>query len=196
MLCISRFDRRKRLVLAVEALAALAHRLDSATFGQTRLVIAGGYDRALREPALALGELKSLARELGVLDRVSFLKSPPESVIRDLLSRCCCVIYTPEEEHFGLVPLEAMAAGRPVIAVHSGGPLETIRDGETGLLCSGTPDAFADAIAQMLLHPEDTERMGRAGRDWVAAHFSRHSFAERLTEIVEELATSDDGRTD
>jgi glycosyltransferase involved in cell wall biosynthesis len=194
LLCISRFDRRKRLGLAVEALAALAQRLDPATFARTRLVIAGGYDPALREPALALGELRSLASELGVLDRVEFSKSPKEPLMRDLLSRCCCVIYTPEEEHFGLVPLEAMAAGRPVVAVRSGGPLETIRDGETGLLCSGTPDAFADAIAQLLRHPEDSERMGRAGRDWVDAHFSRRAFAERLTEIVEELVISGDRR--
>jgi alpha-1,3/alpha-1,6-mannosyltransferase len=194
LLCISRFDRRKRLRLAVEALAALAQRLDAATFGRARLVIAGGYDYGLRESALALDELKSHASGLGVLDRVEFLKSPTQAVIRNLLSRCCCVIYTPDDEHFGLVPLEAMAAGRPVIAVRSGGPLETIRDGETGLLCSGTPDAFADAIAWLLLHPEDSERMGTAGRDRVAAHFSRRSFAERLTEVVEELAASSDRR--
>ena len=54
---------------------------------------------------------------------------------------------------------------------------------------------LADAIASILLHPENSERMGRAGREWVAAHFSRRSFAERLTEIVEELAASGDRRS-
>jgi alpha-1,3/alpha-1,6-mannosyltransferase len=194
LLCVSRFDRQKRLVLAVEALAALDERVDSATLGRTRLVIAGGYDDALRESALALDEVRSRASRLGVLDRVELLKSPAESVMRDLLTRCRCVIYTPDDEHFGFVPLEAMAAGRPVVAARSGGPLETIRDGETGLLCAGTPDAFADAIARLLLRPEDAERMGRAGREWVAEHFSHTAFAQRLTEIVEELAASVDRR--
>jgi alpha-1,3/alpha-1,6-mannosyltransferase len=181
-------------VRAVEALSKLSAHLDSETFARIRLVIAGGYDGGLRESALALDELKSRAAELGLLDRIQFVESPTESTIRDLLAQCRCVIYTPDDEHFGLVPLEAMAAGRPVIAAHSGGPLETIRDGETGLLCDGTPDAFANAIASLLLHPEVSELMGRAGRSRVAEHFSRHSFNKRLTEIVEELATPGDRR--
>jgi len=53
----------------------------------------------------------------------------------DLLARCLCVMYTPEEEHFGIVPLEAMAAGKPVLACNSGGPVESIVDEVTGILC-------------------------------------------------------------
>ena len=63
-----------------------------------------------------------------------------------LLSACTAVVYTPQHEHFGIVPLEAMAAGRPVIACDSGGPRETVLHGKTGLLCDPTPAAFADAM--------------------------------------------------
>ena len=63
-----------------------------------------------------------------------------------LLAACTAVVYTPQHEHFGIVPLEAMAAGRPVIACDSGGPQETVLHGRTGLLCEPTPAAFAHAL--------------------------------------------------
>jgi len=188
LLCVSRFERRKGLWLAVEAFAALADRIDHALYERVRLVVAGGYDASLRESALAYDELASSAARHGLSARVRLVKSPSDAVLRDLLQRCRCVIYTPEHEHFGLVPLEAMAAGRPVIATRSGGPAETILDQRTGLLCDATPAAFADAIARLLSDSETCERMGRAGRERVAAAFSLESFSNRLTQIVAELA--------
>lgn len=67
-----------------------------------------------------------------------------------LLAACTAVLYTPQNEHFGIVPLEAMASGRPVIACDSGGPRESVQHGVTGFLCKPSPDAFASAM-QMLL---------------------------------------------
>lgn len=68
-----------------------------------------------------------------------------------LLAAACAVVYTPANEHFGIVPLEAMAASRPVIACNSGGPTESIRDGETGFLCDPDPAAFAAAMAKLMV---------------------------------------------
>ena len=62
-------------------------------------------------------------------------------------------MYTPPGEHFGIVPLEAMAAGRPVIACNQAGPLETVEHGVTGLLCRSDPAAFADAMQTILVSP-------------------------------------------
>jgi alpha-1,3/alpha-1,6-mannosyltransferase len=62
----------------------------------------------------------------------------------------CCV----QNEHFGMVPLEAMAAQRPVVACASGGPVESIVDGVTGYLCPPMPGAFADAAARLLQDPD------------------------------------------
>ena len=53
-----------------------------------------------------------------------------------------CLLYTPMEEHFGIVPLEAMSVGTPVIAVDSGGPKETVENEETGCLCSSSSKVF------------------------------------------------------
>ena len=66
-----------------------------------------------------------------------------------LLAACTAVVYTPEGEHFGIVPLEAMACSRPVIAVNSGGPRETVVHGRTGLLCTADPLAFARGMATL-----------------------------------------------
>jgi alpha-1,3/alpha-1,6-mannosyltransferase len=58
-----------------------------------------------------------------------------------------------QNEHFGMVPLEAMAAQRAVVACASGGPMESIVEGVTGYLCAPTPAAFADAAARLLQDP-------------------------------------------
>lgn len=68
-----------------------------------------------------------------------------------LLAAATAVLYTPSEEHFGIVPLEAMAAGRPVIACNSGGPVESVVHGRTGFLCDATPAAFAEAMGRLLV---------------------------------------------
>ena len=68
-----------------------------------------------------------------------------------LLAACIAVVYTPPGEHFGIVPLEAMAAGRPVIACNQAGPLESVVHGVTGLLCKPEPAAFGEAMAIILV---------------------------------------------
>ena len=68
-----------------------------------------------------------------------------------LLTACVGVLYTPQHEHFGIVPLEAMASGRPVIACNSGGPTESVLPGVTGFLCSPLPSQFADAMGKLLV---------------------------------------------
>ena len=68
-----------------------------------------------------------------------------------LLAASAAVLYTPPGEHFGIVPLEAMASGRPVVACNSGGPLESVAHGRTGFLCEPRPAAFANAMVQLLV---------------------------------------------
>jgi alpha-1,3/alpha-1,6-mannosyltransferase len=96
-------------------------------------------------------------------------------------------VYTPQHEHFGIVPLEAMASSRPVIAVNNGGPTESVLSGRTGQLCEPTAAAFADAYAQ-LLDAKVAEKMGAAARKHVVGTFSRAAFGDRLNEHVQALA--------
>jgi alpha-1,3/alpha-1,6-mannosyltransferase len=193
ILSINRYERKKNLGLAVEALALLREQLSSDAFASLRLVIAGGYDDRLRENRETLLDLQALVRRRRLEANVVFMRSCTEPERLALLSRCRCVVYTPANEHFGFVPLEAMAAGRPVVAVDSGGPRETVRHEYTGLLCRPTPQAFADALARLITDPVAAERMGQAGRLHVAQHFSLAAFGSRLEAIVQELAAPSAG---
>ena len=183
----SRLVPEKNLGLAVEAFALLRQRLPAERFAALRLVIAGAYDSRLRECADALAALRARVAALR-LDAQVELRCSPSDVERDALLRGArCLLFTPLHEHFGYVPIEAMAAGRPVIAADSGGPTESVLDGETGFLRPPTPAAFADALQRLVHEPELADRLGRAGRQRVATHFSRDVFGARLEGILSEL---------
>ncbi|HEY2996391.1 MAG TPA: glycosyltransferase, partial [Methylomirabilota bacterium] len=125
---------------------------------------------------------------LGLERQVTLARSPSDAERRGLLARAACVVYTPLAEHFGIVPLEAMAAARPVIAVNRGGPTETIVDGRTGWLAAPTPAAFAEALARVLGDASAARRMGEAGWAHVRANFSRTAFGERMERALLALA--------
>lgn len=147
-LSINRFERKKNLDLAIKAFKNLIQKLDSSDRKRVHLIIAGGYDDRVQENVDYFQELNQLVsqlenqsenqleNQLRLTNQITFLKSPSDEEKRALLHSASSVIYTPANEHFGIVPLEAMYMKRPVIAVASGGPLETIVHGETGFLCS------------------------------------------------------------
>jgi alpha-1,3/alpha-1,6-mannosyltransferase len=184
LLSVNRFKPEKNHGLAIRALSRLRQEIPGRLFGLTRLVIAGGFDSSLSEDRRTLAQLERLARDLGVASQVIFSPSCSESERLRLLERCRCLIYTPVNEHFGIAPLEAMAAGRPVVAAASGGPLETVRHQETGLLCKATEESFAAGIARLLLNEAEARRMGHAGRRHVKANFSFGAFRESLRAVL------------
>jgi alpha-1,3/alpha-1,6-mannosyltransferase len=188
VLSVNRFDPGKNLALAVDALGALRERLAPAAFAAVRLVLAGHFDARLAEARALAANLEARAAQLGLAGQVALVRSPSDVERRALLARAACVVYTPSAEHFGIVPLEAMAAARPVVAVNHGGPTETIVHERTGLLAEPTPAAFADALARVLGDAAAARRMGEAGWAHVRANFSRRSFGDRLERTLLALA--------
>jgi len=194
MLSINRFERKKGLDLAILALAEYMRRKredGSVVEGgggppTVRLCLAGGYDKAVLENVEHLQELTTLAETLGVREFVSFVPNFSSDQRRILLARCRAVIYTPENEHFGIVPLEAMAASRPVIACASGGPTETVVHLRTGYLCPPTPGAFADALETLVEECDLAVDMGKMARERVVQKFSRDAFGEKLEKALRE----------
>ena len=169
LLSINRFERKKNLGLAVEALALLPKRV--------RLVLAGGYDPDLPENVEHARELEELAARLGVADRVKQRRSVSGDEKARLLARCACLLYTPENEHFGIVPLEAMHARTPVVAVDSAGA--RVRRRRRDRAAPGARSQTGPAS-----HPGDAA--GRrpwasaAERDWL---LSLDAFADRLAHV-------------
>jgi len=95
--------------------------------------------------------IKSIVESLRIPScmQVILVQSFTDAERSALLAAACAVVYTPTNEHFGIVPLEAMAAGRPVLACNSGGPKETVLHGRTGFLAEPQPKSFAAAMAQL-----------------------------------------------
>jgi glycosyltransferase involved in cell wall biosynthesis len=118
-------------------------------------------------------------RHLG-LGRSVELRAVPYSEMPGLYRDADVVVYpTVAEEPYGLVPLEAMAAGRPVVATRSGGIPETVVDGVTGWLVKpGDPSQLADRLADVLADREEAARMGAAGRDRVVQHFDLERYLD------------------
>ena len=168
----------------------LRAQLSREVFDRIQLVVAGGFDERLAENRETLADLQALARDLDLEQQVVFLKSVPRKELLALVSRCLCVVHAAAHEHFGYVPIEAMAAGRPVVVANSGGPKETMVEGMTGFVRPPTAQAFADALARLIADPAAARNMGRAGREHVVARFSRRAFGLRLERLLEqELGT-------
>ncbi|KAL3821258.1 hypothetical protein ACJIZ3_007163 [Penstemon smallii] len=185
-LSINRFERKKNIELAISAFARLftnqSDIVESDNNKEVSLTIAGGFDKRLRENVEYLEELKNLAEKEGVSNRVQFITSCPTSERNTLLSQCLC------DEHFGIVPLEAMAAHKPVIACNSGGPVETIKNGVTGYLCDPSPQDFAIAMANFIRDPQMSETMGREARRHVVESFSTTIFGNHLNGYLVDTA--------
>ncbi|KAG4960724.1 hypothetical protein JHK87_037357 [Glycine soja] len=147
----------------------------------------GGFDKRLKENVEYLEELKDLAEKEGVSNNIKFITSCSTAERNELLSECLCVLYTPKDEHFGIVPLEAMAAYKPVIACNSGGPVESIKNGVTGFLCDPTPLEFSLAMAKLISDPQEADNMGREARRHVVESFSTKSFGQHLNRYLVDI---------
>lgn len=186
LVSINRFEGKKNLQLA---LAALRHHNERGARGggvRVELTLAGGWDPRLRENVECFGALQAEVAAAGLQGLVTLQRNVSEAERRALFERSHAVVYTPSNEHFGIVPLEAMAAARPVIAVNNGGPRESVVHGRTGWLCEPTPDAFARAyeeVAASAATPRLRE-MGAAARTHVEASFSLEAFGRKLEEYL------------
>lgn len=189
LLSVNRYERKKRVELAIEGLAELLER-EPALRRDVRMVVAGGYDERLRENREYFQELTELAASLGLSGYVGFVRSCTEDQKWAMVRNCTAVVYTPPDEHFGIVPLEAMVAGKPVVACNSGGPRETVREGRraTGVLCDPTPGSFCAGMAAVLA-PGEAQRMGANAWQHARDKFSRAKFGERLLRHICDILT-------
>ena len=197
--------RRVRRELGVEGdrpLVATACRLDpwkgvetfleaaaevSRTRPGTRFAVIGGPIAGQEAYAAAL---EARAAALGVADVVRFAgwRYTPDQMPDVYRALDVLVLASAEPEPFGLVLIEAMATGKPVIATRQGGPLEIVQDGVTGLLVPPrNPRALADAMRALIDDPAAARRMGEAGRRRAVERYGADRYVERIQVIYEEL---------
>lgn len=179
---LNRYERKKNLELLILA-AAWIRENDPDIFSSMKIVIAGGYDMKNIENVQYREELETLAQKLSIV--VDFRQSISDAARRELLATSAAVAYTPSNEHFGIVPLEAMAAETPVVAINNGGPIETVRHEETGLLCEPTPQAFGTALQSILKNPKWAQKMGKAGRRHVLDTFGPERLQREWKQLTE-----------
>jgi glycosyltransferase involved in cell wall biosynthesis len=141
-----------------------------------------------------LPRIEALAESLGIRPHVTFTGRVSDSELAALYNRSDVFALPartvlngrePKGEGFGIVFLEAMAFGKPVIGPNIGAPAEFIRNGENGLMVD--PDSVtsvAEALIALLTNPEKGREMGKAGREWVQRSYSYGAFRERLAGML------------
>jgi glycosyltransferase involved in cell wall biosynthesis len=157
-LIVSRLNPYKRVDLVVKAFNDLGRKL---------VIIGDGPDRAV---------LEKMSRP-----NITFLGRLPDPEVANYYARCKALLF-PGDEDFGIVPLEANAAGRPVIAFKAGGALDTVQDGKTGIFFSElTPESLCTAV----LRSEKTAWDSAAIRAH-AEDYAEPRFRERFMRVVED----------
>lgn len=175
---VGRIKWWKNIELAIEAFREFKRRFPE--FADFELLITGQVELGSEQ---YLSMLKTLA---GTEDDIIFQRDPTEAELMEAYRSCYCLLFPSLNEDWGLTPLEAMGAGKPVIAVNQGGPKESVVDGETGYLVPAEPAAFAEAMARLAADPELTEKLGRAAAEWVERYDWSH-FVKRFDAYLESI---------
>jgi glycosyltransferase involved in cell wall biosynthesis len=146
VLSVNRLDRAKRIDLLIEAA-----RIDPSV----RVVITGEGPDLERLQGLAAG----MNGQIEIIGRVE------PNRLADLYARCLAVFYAPVDEDFGMVPYEAFLSEKPVVTTtDAGGPLEIVRDRETGVVVAPEAAELARAFAYLAASPAEARALGKAGK--------------------------------
>jgi glycosyltransferase involved in cell wall biosynthesis len=112
--------------------------------------------------------------------------NPSDHVLKKFYSNSTAVLYSPVNEDYGLVPLEAMASRKPIIAVNEGGPKETIDEGKTGLLVNSEAE-MGNAMKQIAENPSFAKELGRNGRERIEKYYSWELFFKKFDKVLRKV---------
>ncbi len=147
-------------------------------------LVGGDLDEEI-PPDTELGRLQTLKDELGIGDVVTFLGRRSQQCLPYYYSAADIVVMPSRYESFGMVALEAMACGTPVVASDVGGLSFVVRDGETGYLVpEGNPYALADCVGYLIHHPELRSYLGKRGIE-VARQYAWPRIADEIEKLYE-----------
>ncbi|WP_326701170.1 glycosyltransferase [Streptomyces sp. NBC_01754] len=181
LLSVGRLVPRKGFDRAIRALAGVP---------DAELLIAGGPEAPLLFAEPEAERLRKIASEYGVTERVKMLGCVPQHLMPGLLSSADLLLSLPRYEPFGIVPIEAMACGTPVVATAVGGQLDTVVDGVTGVHVppSGGDDDLAAVIRSLLDDPARRARYGAAGRTHTLARYTWDEVVDGVARVYSRLS--------
>ncbi len=180
LLTLGRLVERKGVATAIAALGMLPG---------AELVVAGGPDRGDLDSSGEYHLLRETARDHGVSDRVIFTGGVARPDVPALIRSADVVVCAPWYEPFGIVPLEAMACGVPVVASAVGGITDTVVHRETGwLVPAREPEALARAAGILLADPPMRAALGAAGTERVRRRYSWPQVASQTDAVYRRLA--------
>lgn len=180
-LSVNRFCPNKNLEVALNAFA----KLPKEKTRDVKLVFAGGL---ASEPKYTTyyRQFQSRVESLGLQDKVVVLPNISQKLLLFLYSRCLAVLYTPVNEHFGIIPIEAQSYNCVVLAQNTGGPLETVGK-ESGFNLPDEPEVWARQMEWVLDNPQAVEGMRARGPDHVEKNFSFRVFQGAWARTVAQL---------
>jgi len=149
---------------------------------EAEIVLVGGQLRQDND----LEALRQLARDLQIERRVHFLGAQPQEAMPAIYSAADVTVMPSYHETFGLVAVESLACGTPVVATRAGGLTTVVRHGETGYLVPRCPGFFAERLDALLRDQDLMGCMSQAARPSVL-QFSWASVAAQVREVYEEL---------
>lgn len=165
-------------VTVIRALSALP---------DVELVLAGGPVPGALDDDREVRRLRTLAEQFGVADRVTVLGQVPHSSVAKLMRGSDVVLSLPRSTNSGMVALEAMACGVPVIASAVGAHLDSVVDGVTGLLVPpDRPALTARLTRELLADPTRRTAIGFAGADRVRSRYTWERISHELVRVYEE----------
>lgn len=128
-------------------------------------------------------------------DRVTYLGFWPDA--REVIAAADVMVCSSWFESLSMVALESMAMQRPIVSTRVGGPSETVIDGVTGILVPPRDsEALADGVIELLNDKEWRERVGKAGRAHVSAHFSAQRYAAAMSDMIQAVISGSASKTD
>ncbi len=171
-------------------LRALALMREAGVLERYRLclaIIGGEPGKDPQEMSEEMARLKSISREYGLVDLVTFMGMRSQESLPYYYSAAAVVVMPSLYESFGMVALESMACGTPVVASQVGGLAFLIRDGETGFLVPDQePEALADRLTTLVENPTLREEMGDRAETYVQ-QYAWEIIAEQIGRVYEDV---------
>jgi glycosyltransferase involved in cell wall biosynthesis len=182
VLFTGRFEDRKGIDVLLQVIPSLCQEFKRARF------ILVGEDRPRADGSTLSSRFFARHARAPFRDRVIFPGKVSDSEIERYLAQCEIFVGPSRYESFGLVFVEAMMFGKPVVGCRVGGMKEVIAEGVTGLLAEpGDPESLRAALAGLLADPAKRETFGKAGRERFLEHYTREKLTDRTLAFYREV---------